>query len=135
LTLPYEGLAKCYERKGMYREAIEATASELDLTQAKDMAESVRRDYQRAGYHTAVRKLYQLKLEEFQQAAREDYVTPFIFASLYALLNDRDQAFSWLEKAYAERSSKLVDLKSDPDFDGLRSDPRFADLVRRIGLP
>jgi TolB-like protein/DNA-binding winged helix-turn-helix (wHTH) protein/Tfp pilus assembly protein PilF len=66
----YEGLAKCYERKGMYREAIEATASELDLTQAKDMAESVRRDYQRGGYQTAMRNLYQLKLEEFQQTAR-----------------------------------------------------------------
>jgi adenylate cyclase len=131
----YEGLAKGYEQKGMYREAIEAVASELELAQAKDVAESVRRDYHRAGYGTAMRKLYQLKLDEFQEMARQEYVTPFIFADLYALLRDRDQAFAWLEKAYEEHSSKLVDLKIDPDFDGIRSDPRFADLVRRIGLP
>ncbi len=46
-----------------------------------------------------------------------------------------DQAFAWLERAYEEHSSKLVDLKIDPDFDGIRSEPRFAHLIARIGLP
>jgi TolB-like protein/DNA-binding winged helix-turn-helix (wHTH) protein/Tfp pilus assembly protein PilF len=131
----HEGLARCYEQKGMYREAVEAFASELELVQAKDTAESLRGDYQRVGYRAAMRNLYHLKLDEFQEMVRHDYVTPLLFADVYALLNDREQAFTWLEKAYEERSSKLVDLKSDPDFDSLRTDPRFADLVRRIGLP
>jgi TolB-like protein/DNA-binding winged helix-turn-helix (wHTH) protein/Tfp pilus assembly protein PilF len=131
----YEGLAKCYDQRGTHREAVEAVASELELAQAKDVAESLHRDYQRAGYRAAMRKLYERKLDEFQQMAREEYVTPLIFADLYALLNDREQSLAWLEKAYEERSSKLVDLKSDPDFDSVRGDPRFADLVRRIGLP
>jgi hypothetical protein len=99
------------------------------------VAESVRRDFQGAGFRVAMRRLYQLKLEQLQEDARQEYVTPFLFADLYALLNDREQTFAWLEKTYEERSSKLLNLKSDPDFDGLRGDPLFADLVRRIGLP
>jgi hypothetical protein len=58
-----------------------------------------------------------------------------IFAGLEALLGNKDEAFAWLNKAYAERSGKLLDLKLDPDFDTLRRDSRYADLVRRIGLP
>jgi hypothetical protein len=76
-----------------------------------------------------------LKLDQFRQAAKTEYVSPFLFSNLYALLGDREQTFAWLEKAYAERSTKLTDLKVDPDFDGVRSDPRFADITRRIGLP
>jgi hypothetical protein len=134
-TPPPEGGAKCYEQKGLYREAVEAVASELELTEAKDVAESVRRDFQGAGFRVAMRRLYPLKLEQLQEDARQEYVTPFLFADLYALLNDRERTFAWLEKTYEERSSKLLNLKSDPDFDGLRGDPLFADLVRRIGLP
>jgi len=58
-----------------------------------------------------------------------------VFAGLHAVLRDNDEAFSWLDKAYEERSPRLLDLKLDPDFDSLRRDPRYSDLVRRIGLP
>jgi hypothetical protein len=50
-------------------------------------------------------------------------------------LRDNDQAFSWLEKAYVERSDFLLVLKVDPLFEGLHDDPRFGGLVRRIGFP
>jgi hypothetical protein len=46
-----------------------------------------------------------------------------------------DHAFEWLEKAYAEHSRDLVHVRENPGFDNVRSDPRFADLLRRIGLP
>ncbi|MBS1830442.1 MAG: winged helix-turn-helix domain-containing protein [Acidobacteria bacterium] len=59
----------------------------------------------------------------------------FEFGALYSRLNDRDHAFEWLNRAYEDRSSWLVYLKVDPAFDNLRADPRFTDLVRRIGLP
>ena len=54
---------------------------------------------------------------------------------IYAALGQRDQAFEWLNKAYDQHDLQLVSLKVDPTLDGLRSDPRFADLVRRVGLP
>ena len=52
----------------------------------------------------------------------------------YPGLGDRDAAFEWLERAYAERSQALNFLKMDPVYDSLRADPRYADLARRIGL-
>jgi len=54
---------------------------------------------------------------------------------LYSLLGNKDNAFRWLDRAYVEHSPKLLDLKVDPDFDNLRSDPRFEELVRHVGLP
>lgn len=91
--------------------------------------------YSRLGYGGTMRALYRFWLDEYNQEARIGYVSPFIFATLYAQLDDKHQAFLWLEKAYQERSSKLLDINLDPDFDSLRSDRPFQDLVRRIGLP
>jgi len=60
---------------------------------------------------------------------------PFGKAMLYARLNDRDKTFEYLEKAFAVRDAAISYLKIRPEFDNTRSDPRFADLVRRVGLP
>ena len=57
-----------------------------------------------------------------------------IMAALLASLDEKDKAFEWLEKAYTLSKSRIVDVKVDPMMDGLRSDPRFDDLLRRIGL-
>jgi hypothetical protein len=62
-------------------------------------------------------------------------VAPASIAIIFAALGDNDQAFAWLEKADKARDVMLARLKVDPRFDSLRSDPRFADLVRRIGIP
>ena len=62
-------------------------------------------------------------------------VSSYNVALIYIGLGEKDRAFDSLEKAYKERSDLLVYLKVDPRLDTLRSDPRFADLMRRIGLP
>jgi len=62
-------------------------------------------------------------------------VPPYNVAIIYVGLGDKDQVFAWLERAYADRSFYLTWLKYDPQLDSLRSDPRFADLLRRVGLP
>jgi hypothetical protein len=62
-------------------------------------------------------------------------VAPETIAVVYAELGEKDQAIHWLEKAYAERSTFMVSLKTEPSLDSLRSDPRFAELLRRVGLP
>jgi len=65
----------------------------------------------------------------------KDYVSPEELAGLYAMLGDREGAFAQLEKAYVAHDLQLQVLKIDLHLDSLRSDPRFEDLVRRVGLP
>jgi TolB-like protein/Tfp pilus assembly protein PilF len=70
----------------------------------------------------------------FTAAARQRYIPPTYFGMIYAGLGDKDQAFAWMEKAFAERADGLIWLNVEPMVDPLRDDPRFHDLVRRIGL-
>lgn len=72
---------------------------------------------------------------ELRQRSKKEYVSDYWVATIYAALGDNNQAFQLLENAYTERSQWLVQLKVDPRFASLRSDPRFQDLLRRIGLP
>lgn len=74
-------------------------------------------------------------LAEVDALSKHAYVSPLTIALIHAGLRNNDEAFRWLEKAYEERSVWLVHLRDEPVFDTLRLDPRFADLVRRVGLP
>ena len=56
------------------------------------------------------------------------------FAMIYAGLGEKDEAFAWLEKSFKDHDSNLIDLKVDPRWDDVRSDPRFSDLLRRMKL-
>jgi tetratricopeptide (TPR) repeat protein len=73
-------------------------------------------------------------IAELVERAKRRYVSSYEMAAIYAGLGDKDQAFAWMQKAYDERSDGLVNLKAEQRFDSLRSDQRFADLVRRMGL-
>ena len=91
----------------------------------------------RLGYAYAVagRKSEALKtLAELQALAGRKYVPPHSFAYIYAGLGDKERAFEWLEKGYTGRDDSLTRLKTEPLFDSLRSDPRYTDLMRRVGL-
>jgi hypothetical protein len=74
-------------------------------------------------------------LRELQARSDSSYVSPFDIATIYVGLGDRTKTFEYLEKAYPGRVRYLVYLAVDPHFDDFRADPRFRDLVRRIGLP
>jgi len=75
-------------------------------------------------------------LREMQQKSKNTYVSPYLVATVYAGLGEKDRAFQFLEKAYLEKSLDIPwALKADLRLDNLRSDPRFQDLVRRIGYP
>src|ERR1017187_8032619 len=63
------------------------------------------------------------------------YSSAYAIARLYADLGNKDQAFRWLNTAYQERDALLEGLKTDSLLDPLRSDPRFAELARKVGLP
>jgi tetratricopeptide (TPR) repeat protein len=74
-------------------------------------------------------------LDKLLARAKTGYVSPYEITVIYAGLGERDRAFEWLEKAYAERSSFLVYFRMDPRIWSLRSDPRFKDLLRRMNFP
>jgi TolB-like protein/DNA-binding winged helix-turn-helix (wHTH) protein/Tfp pilus assembly protein PilF len=63
------------------------------------------------------------------------YGVPYVEAMVYARLGDKDQAFKWLEEAFRKHDPDVLDMKLEPDFKPLHSDPRFQDLLRRVGLP
>ncbi len=114
--------AKCYVALGRYDEAMQISldAKYKNLMQAGVFILS---DRQREA-----QKLLPLILKDW------GHISPYIIASLYARLGEKDAAFDWLQKAADQQQADLVSLKIEPNFDGLRADPRFAELLRRIGL-
>ena len=63
-----------------------------------------------------------------------EYVDPYSIAEVYAGLGDKDRTVEWLERAYRVHSGAMVWLKADPFWEKVRSDPRYEDLLRRVGL-
>jgi len=93
----------------------------------------LREAYKKSGADGYWRK--QTEVFEKRRAVHPDTVPPFsVIASYYAQFGDNEQAFAFLEKAYKKKEVDVVTLKSTT-YDPIRSDPRFQDLMRRIGLP
>jgi hypothetical protein len=73
-------------------------------------------------------------LDEVLKSASGTYFPPCLIAQIYSCLNEKDQAFQWLEKAIEVRDTNIVNLNADPLYKNLRSDPRFEELKTRIGF-
>jgi serine/threonine-protein kinase len=125
-------LGEAYLQKRLYPEAEREFQSVADVFAGTSRVQSaLARVHALAGRRREALR----DLEELAEDLPGRYVAPHDLAWGYAALGDTDRAMQWLEKAYAERSSALVYLKIEPLFDPLRGDKRFADLVRRVGLP
>jgi eukaryotic-like serine/threonine-protein kinase len=131
-AISYQVLGEAYLSKGMYREGLLALEqfSALSRNSATSRA-LLGYSHARLGEHSAALRL----IEELNAASQHGFVPALLFALVYAGLDDQDQAFSWLEKAYEERFYRLAYLKVEALWEPLRSDPRFADLLRRVGIP
>ena len=124
--------AWAYLQKGMRQEAIASLQAVLGQLGRNPEVEG------ELGYALGVagRRAEALAmLEGLRQLSSTRYVSPYSVALVHCGLGDHDQALAWLEKAYVERSDYMPYLNREPMLDGLRSDPRFAALVRRVGLP
>ena len=88
------------------------------------------RAYAHAGRRADALKL----LDDLNRRRQSGYVPAAAFVNAYLGLGDNEEAFAWLEEAYKEQSNILQFLRTHPYFDPIRSDPRFAGLVRRVGL-
>jgi DNA-binding winged helix-turn-helix (wHTH) protein/Tfp pilus assembly protein PilF len=127
----YSWLAQIYEAQGRYEQAVEMDIKYRSLSRAAPRAtlESFRAAYAASGWEGYWQKV----LEQRESVAARKYVEPYGFAAIYARLGEKEQAFRWLEKAYLERSIFMTRLTLDPGFDSLRAEPRFRDLMRRLG--
>jgi len=127
-------LPAAYEQKRMYDQAITGFQKGTNLKGSREWYFSLSglaHVYAVTGNKGEAQKL----LSEMKDLSVRQYVPADRIALIYAGLGDKDEAFAWLEKAYDERSFNMTWLKVEPRWDSLRSDPRFADLVRRLGLP
>ncbi len=130
----YAALGTVYARKQMYQEAIANTQKSVTLSGGEPRFLSA------LGYTYAIagkRKEALGILRQLTLLSKSAYVSPFEIASIHAGLDQKDLAFNWLQKAVAEHSRELVFLKSRTlvEMDSLRSDPRYAELERQVGLP
>ena len=131
LAVAHYTLGFAYQGKGMLTEAI----AEFDQARRLDPENSYPLFYLGHAYAISgkVEEARQI-LKELAERSKQGYVEPVMTATIHAGLGEKDQAFALLEKAYQERSEELLFLKVSPKFDSLRSDPRFADLLRRLNL-
>jgi eukaryotic-like serine/threonine-protein kinase len=122
-------LGKVFAEKGQGQEAIDELKKAGDFT-AEPLA-TIGYVYGRMGRTTDARKV----ISDLQKELTTGYVAPPDFAKIYLGLGEKDRAIFWLEKGYQQRDFWITFLKGDPIFDSLRSDSRFQDLIRRLGLP
>src|SRR4029077_6315075 len=116
---------------GQAKEAVPVLEKTLSVSDRSSAVIGVLiRAYAHAGRRTDALRL----LEELKRRQKASYVPTAAFVNAYLGLDDKEQAFAWLERAYQEKSNILQFLKVHPFFDPLRDDPRFADLVRQVGL-
>jgi tetratricopeptide (TPR) repeat protein len=125
-------LGFAYMWKGMYEPAIVAFQKSIPLSgDSPDERAALGLAYALSGKSGEARKI----LDELKQRSQRKYLSPGVIAALQAALGEKDQAFASLDKGYDERDNLLVLLKVEPMFDRLRSDPRFTNLLRRVGFP
>src|SRR5262249_48252032 len=124
-------LARAYEAKGMYDEAVReyTTASQLGTLMAGQMA-NANDVYKKSGWKAYL----QSNVDQLEKAPSRR-LPAFVIATFYAKAGRTDEAIKWLETGYEERDYHMTVISVSFEFDGLRSDPRFKELVRRMGLP
>jgi TolB-like protein/Tfp pilus assembly protein PilF len=129
--LAHMWLSEAYLMKGMVQESVNEEEAWLRLSGDTDAGVDLQRAYSSDGYRGVLR----WELETLLGDVNEDREEAFSVADAYAAIGNGDATFAWLDRAYNSRDGLLVFLKSWPRFDKLRSDPRYSDLVHRMGLP
>ncbi len=123
--------SSAYIEKGMFAEAVieGRKARELNVDNSQTTG-TLAYALAKSGKQAEARGL----LEELLRSSTQHYVSPGNIALIYNALGERDETFAWLERGYKERDPKMVFLKVEPKWNNLRADPRFQDLLRRVGF-
>lgn len=123
-------LGKVYERKKMYAQAVAEFQWATQLSGAPEATSLLGYTYAVSGKPAEARRL----LDDLKRMSARQYVAPKHIALVYAGLRKQDEMFKWLEKAFEDRDISLTFIKVEPRWDDYRTDPRFADLLRRVGF-
>jgi adenylate cyclase len=127
-------LVIAYWAKHMYPEVLKEQRAYAQLSGDRDaisFASALEQGFRSAGWKGALAKC----IEIAPALRKSGYWSAYGVATLHAALGDKEQAFEWLNIAYREHDEELMGLKTDYSLDPIRSDPRFAELVRKVGLP
>jgi len=131
-SLTHATLGRVYLQKSMYEEALAEFQKERELLGVWDqqLESWLGITYAKMGKGGDAQKV----LDDLIKRSKQAYLSPCCIALVYFALGEKDQGFKWLNKAYQEHSSCLIEIKVDPGFDSVRSDPRFKALLKKIGL-
>lgn len=128
----YLGLGIVHEQKGMYDEAVASYEKAISVSRrASYLLGPLGHALAASGRRAEALKI----LDELKAMSRKEYVSPYDLAILYTGLGEKEKAIAQLNKAFEERAGWIMDLKVEPFFDPLRSDPRFDELLQRLKLP
>lgn len=127
----HAGLGMAYARQGKFQEAIAQLQKATQLDTDPGFTESLAMVYAVSGNRNEAGKILDLLVK----SSRKRYVPPVGIATIYSAMGKQDQSCKWLERGYDARDSSLADIYVDPDLDGLRSNPCFRNLIRRMGFP
>lgn len=125
-------LAQVYQQRGAFEQSITSLRDGLRLSGETSLALlRLAHGYAMSGNFDQAR----IVLKDLTARSSQKYLSPYDVAMVYVAMHENDEAFMWLDKAFEERSLWLGYLNVEPQLDGLRSDARFAELARRVGLP
>ena len=123
-------LEQAYAEMGKPDEAVAERERLLSLSGGPELAATIEEDYRKSGY----KGVLQSWLDGLTEVSKHSYVSPYSIAEAYARLGKKDQAYTWLEKAFAEHDSGMVSVAVDPIFKEMRGETRFRELVKRMNL-
>jgi tetratricopeptide (TPR) repeat protein len=126
----YGVIGEAYTQMGMYKEAVVELQKAIKISSGPEGLAMLGYTYAMAGQSSEARKI----LNRLKKLSDQMYIEPASIALIYTGLAETEQAFAWLERAYQDRNELLLMLKVDPRLDVLRSDIRFTELLRRVGL-
>ena len=123
-------LKSAYHQKQMYQEALEIWRFSFEVYKDHEAIQALNRGNDEGGYSVALQRVAEIMIER----SKIKYVTPWQIATLYTRAGMNDEAINWFEKAYEAHDNNMPYLSVDPIFDSLRDDPRFKNLIKRMGL-
>ena len=132
---PRHGLADVLKRRGDISGAIDALRKAYELEEDEAATQALAGAQTEGDYDRALLAVARARLERLQELRKTRYISPLETARLHAQVGDREQALDGLQQALIERSPGIVLLKVDRAWDPIRLDPRFATLVKQVGIP